>query len=55
MADAALAAFNSQNDEHYLATYRRAHAWFHGKNSLGVALAEPEIAAPVAMACKNPG
>lgn len=45
MADAALAAFNSQNDERYLATYHRARAWFRGINSLGFALAEPEIGA----------
>jgi hypothetical protein len=45
MADAALAAFNSQNVERYLATSSRTRAWFRGKNSLGVALAEPETGA----------
>jgi hypothetical protein len=34
MADAALAAFELLLDEKYLATFRRAHAWFHGENSL---------------------
>jgi hypothetical protein len=34
MADAALAAFDLLGDEKYLAAFRRAHAWFHGQNSL---------------------
>jgi hypothetical protein len=34
MADAALAGFALLGNEKYLATFRRAHAWFHGKNSL---------------------
>jgi hypothetical protein len=34
MADAALAAFGALDDERCLATLRRAHAWFHGRNSL---------------------
>jgi hypothetical protein len=34
MADAALAGFALLGDEKYLATFRRAHAWFHGQNSL---------------------
>jgi hypothetical protein len=40
MADAALAAFNLRDDEHYLATFRRAYDWFHGKNSLRLPLAQ---------------
>jgi hypothetical protein len=40
MADAALAAFNVHNDERYLAIFRRARDWFHGKNSLGLCLAD---------------
>jgi hypothetical protein len=35
MADAALAAFNLLGDEKYLAAFRRARDWFHGRNSLG--------------------
>ncbi len=35
MADAALAGFGCcSGDEKYLAAFRRAHAWFHGQNSL---------------------
>jgi hypothetical protein len=34
MADAALAAFGLLGDEIYRSTFRRAHAWFHGENSL---------------------
>jgi hypothetical protein len=34
MADAALAAQSLLGEEKYLAAFRRAHAWFHGKNSL---------------------
>ena len=34
MAEAALAAFGLLGDEKYLATFRRAHGWFHGQNSL---------------------
>jgi hypothetical protein len=34
MAEAALAAFDLQKQDKYLATFRRAHAWFHGQNSL---------------------
>jgi hypothetical protein len=34
MADAALAAFGLFSDEAYLATFRRAHGWFYGQNSL---------------------
>jgi hypothetical protein len=35
MAEAALAAFSSCAEEKYLATFRRAHSWFLGSNSLG--------------------
>ncbi len=34
MAEAALAAFDVLNEDHYLASFRRAHGWFHGENSL---------------------
>jgi len=34
MAEAALAGFGLLSDEKYLAVFRRAHAWFHGQNSL---------------------
>jgi hypothetical protein len=34
MADTALAAFDILGDEKYLATFHRAHAWFHGENNL---------------------
>ncbi|MBL7039496.1 MAG: hypothetical protein ISR77_12755 [Pirellulaceae bacterium] len=34
MAAAALTAFGMLGDEQYLAAFRRAHAWFHGQNSL---------------------
>src|SRR6202035_5498375 len=33
-ADAALAALKLVGEEKYLTTFRRAHAWFHGENSL---------------------
>lgn len=42
MADAALTAFASRGDGKYLETFRRAHAWFHGHNSLGEKLADIE-------------
>jgi hypothetical protein len=38
--EAALAAFDLLGDEHYLAAFRRAHAWFHGANSLSQPLAD---------------
>lgn len=41
MADAAWAAFDLSGEERHLATLRRAQAWFHGRNSLGLALADP--------------
>jgi hypothetical protein len=34
MAEAALVAFDLMGDERHLATFRRAHSWFHGQNSL---------------------
>jgi hypothetical protein len=45
MADAALAAFELLHDEKYLATFCRAHDWFHGQNSLGVNLTDAETGA----------
>jgi len=40
MADAALAAFAMSGEEKFLATFQRAHQWFHGQNSLGQPLAD---------------
>jgi hypothetical protein len=40
MAEAALAAFDSLGDETYLATFHRAHDWFHGHNSLKCSLVD---------------
>lgn len=40
MADAALAAFGLSGEERYLTTLERAHAWFHGQNSVRKALAD---------------
>jgi len=40
MADAALTAFNMLGDEKYLAAFLRAHAWFHGQNSLNQPLVD---------------
>ena len=34
MAEAALTAFGILGEQQYLATFRRARAWFHGQNSL---------------------
>ncbi len=45
MADAALAAFRVLRDEKYLATFRRAHAWFHGRNSSGQPLIDDRCGA----------
>jgi hypothetical protein len=42
MAEAARAAFNSLGDEKCLAVFCRARGWFHGKNSLGQRLADPD-------------
>jgi hypothetical protein len=40
MADAAIGGFELLGEEHYLATFRRAHRWFHGANSLEQPLAD---------------
>jgi len=40
MADAALAALHLLAEEEYLATFRRARDWFHGRNSLGQPLVD---------------
>jgi hypothetical protein len=40
MADAALAGFALLGDEEYRATFRRAHNWFHGQNSLNEPLVD---------------
>lgn len=40
MAEAALDAFHSCSDEKYLNLFRRAHGWFHGRNSLGQPLVD---------------
>ena len=40
MAETALAAFDLLGDEEYLATFRRAHGWFHGRNSLRLSLCD---------------
>ena len=53
MAEAALAAFDLLGDEKYLATFRRAHGWFHGENSLRQPLVDVAHAAPAATACSR--
>lgn len=40
MADAALAGFTLLSDKKYLAVYRRAQQWFHGRNSIGQSLVD---------------
>ena len=45
MASAALAAYELRNDEKHLATFLRAHGWFHGQNSLQQPLADVECGA----------
>jgi hypothetical protein len=40
MAETALAAFDLLGDEKYLAAFRRARGWFHGRNSLKRSLAD---------------
>jgi hypothetical protein len=45
MADAALAGFDVNRDDKYLAAFCRANDWFHGQNSLHAALADPECGA----------
>jgi hypothetical protein len=45
MADAALAALKFRGDDRYLAILLRAHAWFHGHNSLEQPLADVPVGA----------
>jgi len=45
MAEAALAAFAMHNDVKHLATFRRAHAWFRGQNSLRQPLVQERLGA----------
>lgn len=45
MADAALAAFRIDQDGKYLTAFSQANDWFHGNNSLNVALADPHTGA----------
>jgi hypothetical protein len=45
MADAALAAFRVLRDDKYLNSFRQAHAWFHGGNSLGQPLVDARCGA----------
>ncbi|MCX5689254.1 MAG: glycosyltransferase [Planctomycetota bacterium] len=40
MADAALTAFKLTAEQAYLELLERTHAWFHGSNSLGMAMAD---------------
>ncbi|MGO9114160.1 MAG: hypothetical protein ACLP9L_33520 [Thermoguttaceae bacterium] len=40
MAETALAALDLLGDEEYLASFRRAHGWFHGRNSLSQPLVD---------------
>jgi hypothetical protein len=47
MADAALMAFGLLGDEQYLAAFCRAHAWFHGQNSLR----QPLVDVPYGACC----
>jgi len=42
MADASAAAFGLLRGSEHLSAFRRATAWFHGQNSLGLALADPQ-------------
>jgi hypothetical protein len=41
MADAALTAFRLERNDQYLTSFCQANDWFHGKNSLNVALCDP--------------
>jgi hypothetical protein len=45
MAAAALAGLNLCGDDRYLGVFLRAHAWFHGQNSLEQLLADREVGA----------
>jgi len=40
MADAALAAFDATNHPDHLDTFRHAHLWFQGRNSLNLPLVD---------------
>jgi hypothetical protein len=40
MAEAALEAYGLRQEDKYLATFRRARDWFHGRNSLRQSLAD---------------
>ncbi len=42
MAEAALAAFVLSHEQKHLATFRRAHGWFHGQNNLQLSLVNPQ-------------
>jgi hypothetical protein len=41
MAEAALAAYDLLSDDKYLATFRRSHGWFYGRNTLAMSLVDP--------------
>ena len=45
MAETALAAFELLDDEEYLASFRRAYGWFHGRNSLSQPLVDVQSGA----------
>src|SRR5208282_3090701 len=45
MAETALFAFDLLGGEEYLAVFRRAHGWFHGRNSLNQPLADVQSGA----------
>ena len=45
MADAALAALKLRDDDKYLDVFLRAHAWFHGHNSLEQPLVDAQVGA----------
>jgi hypothetical protein len=45
MAAAALTAFDMLGEQQYLAAFRRAHAWFHGQNSLHQPLGDVQCGA----------
>lgn len=40
MAEAALAAYDMTGHQGYLAVFHKAHAWFHGRNTLGLSLVD---------------
>jgi hypothetical protein len=45
MAETALAALDLLGGEKYLASFRRAHGWFHGRNSLNRPLVDVQSGA----------